>query len=325
MLALAPMVGVTDAAYRRIIAKYGKPDVMWTGFVPVNGLCSAGLKRLIHDLGRSEAEHPIVAQVYGCEPQDFRAAARLIAELGFDGVDINMGCPAREVEKRKAGAALMQTPQLAQDIVAAAKEGAGGLPVSVKTRVGYQDDEIDQWLGCLLEARPAAITIHARARGEAYNHPARWDAVARAAALAREVQAAGEERTLIIGNGDVQSTSEARQRAAESGCDGVMIGRRILGDPWLFNERRNKNELAVLEILDVMLEHTATFIELYDGIKPLELMKKHLKAYAHGFEGAPQLRAGLMRAKTYAEMQAVTAQFSRQSGETQLALSATCG
>lgn len=309
LIVLAPMAGVTDAAYRRIIAKYGKPHVMWTGFVPAAGLCSKGLSRLVHDLGMTEAERPIVAQLYGCVPEDFRGAARVIAELGFDGVDINMGCPSREVEKRKAGAALMLAPELAQEIVLAAKDGAGSLPVTVKTRTGYRGGELDHWLGSLLAAHPAAITLHARARDEAYNFPARWDAVARAVGLARAAQSEGEARTLIIGNGDVRSMGEARQRAAESGCDGVMIGRRILGNPWLFNEQVRKEDLAVAEVLDVMLEHTAAFIELFGRLRPLEQMKKHIKAYAQGFDGAAQLRARLMLASSYPELREIAVQF----------------
>jgi nifR3 family TIM-barrel protein len=308
-LTLAPMSGVTDAPYRRIIAKYGKPDVMWTGFLPADGLASAGRRTLIHDLGKSEAEHPIVAQIVGCKPGEIRAAAQLIAELGFDGVDINMGCPVRDVERRHAGAALMRLPELAQELILAAKEGAGGLPVSVKTRIGYRRDEIDEWLGNLLAVRPAAITIHARARDEAYDRAARWGVVARAVELARVAQADETARTLIIGNGDVQSTGEARQRALESGCDGVMIGRRVRGNPWLFNEQVHKEDLSPQQILEVMLEHTAAFVELYGGIKPLEMMKKHLKAYAQGFEGATQLRARLMQAADYAAMREITTQF----------------
>jgi len=317
LLVLAPLAGVTDAAFRRIVAKYGKPDVMWTEFIPAGGLCSAGLSRLAHDLWKTEAEQPIVAQIYGCRPQEFRDAARLIASLGFAGVDINMGCPARDVEKRKAGAALIRMPQLAREIVEAAKEGAGELPVSVKTRIGYRSNEVDSWLGALLEARPAAITIHARTRDEASRVPARWDVVAQAVKLVREVQSGDAPRSLIIGNGDVKDTEAARRRAAESGCDGVMIGRGIFGNPWLFNSTVKKEDLAVSEILDVLLEHTALFIELFSQLKPLELMKKHFKAYVNGFEGASPLRVRMMAAADFAELRSIVQEFKSGCTEEQ--------
>lgn len=309
LLVLAPLAGVTDAAFRRIIAKYGKPDAMWTEFVPAGGICSAGLSRLAHDLWKTDAEQPIVAQIYGCRPADFRGAAKLIAEMGFAGVDINMGCPARDVERRKAGAALIRLPELAREIVLAAQEGAGGLPVSVKTRIGYHNNEVEDWLGQLLEAQPAAVTIHARTRDEASRVPARWDVVAQAVKLRDQVQGTGQARTLIIGNGDVPDTDAARQHARQYGCEGVMLGRAVFGNPWLFSPSACKADLEVAEILDVLLEHTATFVELFAGLKPLELMKKHFKAYVNGFRGAAALRIHLMNAGSFGEIRRILSEF----------------
>jgi nifR3 family TIM-barrel protein len=302
---LAPMSGVTDAPYRRIIAKYGRPDVTWTEFVSADGLCSPGRARMIHDFWYTEAERPIVAQIYGARPESFRGAAQLIAELGFDGVDINMGCPAREVEKRCAGAALIKRPELAQQIIEAAKDGAGSLPVSVKTRIGYRDNQLDEWLAALIEAGPAAITIHARTRDEMSKVPARWETVAEAAQLARELRPDPATRPLIIGNGDVPDLDAGRARIAQAQCDGVMIGRGIFGNPWLFNREVDRAQLPVREVLDVMLEHTATYVELFGSFRPLELMKKHFKAYVTGFEGANEMRIKLMAAEDYAEIAAI--------------------
>ncbi|MDP2630271.1 MAG: tRNA-dihydrouridine synthase, partial [Candidatus Uhrbacteria bacterium] len=137
IMCLAPMADVTDAAFRRIIAKYGKPDVMWTEFVSVDGLCSVGREKLLPDLWYTDAERPIVAQLFGCNPENFYKAALLIQELGFDGIDINMGCPIKKIEKQGAGSALIKDPQLAAKIIQETKRGAGKLPVSVKTRLGH--------------------------------------------------------------------------------------------------------------------------------------------------------------------------------------------
>ncbi len=295
--ALAPMSGVTDAAYRSIIARYGRPDLMCTEFVPADGLDSAGRDNLRYNLWKSEAERPVVAQIYGGTPESYIGAARFIAELGFDGVDINMGCPARVVEKRRAGAALIRHQRLARQIVAAAQEGAGELPVSVKTRIGYSENEIEHWLACLIAAQPAAVTIHARTRDEESRVPARWDVIAEAVRIAREIEPNAERRPLIVGNGDVASLEEARRRAAETGCDGVMIGRGIFGNPWFFNPAVEREELPLEQVLEVMLEHAELYASMYDGIKPLDQMKKHFKAYVSGFDGAAEVRARLMEAQ----------------------------
>jgi nifR3 family TIM-barrel protein len=310
---LAPLAGVTDAAFRRVIARWGKPPAMWTEFVSADGLCSAGRDNILHDLWYSEAERPIVGQLVGGNPESFRQAARLLVELGFDGVDINMGCPVREVEKRKAGAALIRHPQLAAEIVAAAKDGAGHLPVSVKTRIGYRENEIEPWLTALIDAQPAAITIHARTRDEMSKVPARWDVVADAAALARRLCPDAAQRPLIIGNGDVATPADALRHAALSGCDGVMIGRGIFGNPWLFSTTVRKEDLPLAEVLDVLLEHTSMYVELLGARKPIELMKKHFKAYVHGFDGAAELRAALMATMDYDELKATIARLKSEA------------
>ncbi|MFH1170064.1 MAG: tRNA-dihydrouridine synthase [Candidatus Vogelbacteria bacterium] len=232
---LAPMANVTDAAFRRIIAKYGKADVMFTEFVSADGLCHPkGREKLLIDLIYSESERPIVAQLFTAHPEKMEEAARLIQKLGFDGLDINMGCPDRAVEKQGAGAMLMKNPKLAQEIIQAAQTGAPKLPISVKTRLGYYRDELDPpaggWLSALLETDLAAITIHARTRKEMSKVPAHWEAITRAVKIRNDLKS----QTLIIGNGDVADLAEARQRAEETSADGIMLGRAIFGNPWLF-------------------------------------------------------------------------------------------
>lgn len=293
------MADVTDAAFRRIIAKYGKPDVIWTEFVSADGLCSPGREILLNDLMFTEAERPIVAQLFSSRPEKMERAAKLVRDLGFDGVDINMGCPDRSVEKQGAGAALIRDPSLAQQVILAAKEGGGGLPVSVKTRVGYNRVGIETWIPKLLDTKLAALTIHARTRKEMSLVPARWEHVREVVRL-RDTLAPD---TLVIGNGDVENLADAHAKALEYGADGVMLGRAIFGNPWLF--ALSGQPVPVRERLRVMVEHTKLFEELLGGVKSFAVMKKHYKAYANGFDGARDLRARLMDAEYSAEVEEI--------------------
>lgn len=305
--ALAPMADVTDAAFRRIVAKYGKPDVLWTEFVAVDGLLSPGKEVLLKDLMYTEEERPIVAQVFGSKPDHFFKVAALIAELGFDGIDINMGCPDKNVEKQGGGASLMKHPKLAQEIIAATKEGAPGLPVSMKTRVGYNVVELDTWLPALLDAKPAAITVHARTRKEMSDVPARWEHIAKA------VQIAKGTGTLIIGNGDVKDLGDAQKKAEETGADGIMLGRAIFGNPFLF-QGSTLDEVPIEKRFSIMLEHTKLFMELLGDVKNFAVMKKHYKAYVNGFDGAKELRVRLMDAEGVSEVEAIVTNFLSNTG-----------
>lgn len=301
ILALAPMANVTDAAFRQIIAKYGKPAVMWTEFVSCDGLCSPGRERLLIDLKFSDTERPIVAQFFGSKPENFYKCAQLAQELKFDGIDINMGCPDRAVEKQGAGAALIKNPALAKKIISETKRGAGNLPVSVKTRLGYHTDILSQWLPHLLETELAAITLHARTRKEMSAVPAHWDQVREAV----RIRNAEKSKTLILGNGDAQDVNEAKARAAETGADGIMIGRGIFGNPWLFNSDFSRDQIPLLPLLErfkVMLEHTRLFEKTLGLHKSFDTMKKHFKAYVAGFDGAKELREELMKTKSAAEV-----------------------
>lgn len=288
---LAPMADVTDAPFRRIIANYGMPDVMYTEFVSADGLFLGGKDALVKDLEFTEAERPIVAQFFTSSPERMKKAAELTVKLGFDGIDINMGCPDKAIEKQGAGAKLMKNPELAKELIASAKEGAGSLPVSVKTRVGYNKDELDEWLPILLEAEPAVIIIHARTRKQMSKVPADWSYVKRAVEIRNKL---GSD-TLIVGNGDVTDLKDAKQKAKETGADGVMLGRAIFGNPWLFDE--SKREVSIEEKLKVLVEHTKLFEEIAPQ-KNFSIMKKHYKAYVQGWNGAKELRIKLMEAKT---------------------------
>ena len=306
---LAPMADVTDAAFRQMIAKYsrhgepgGGPDVFWTEFVSADGLCSQGREVLLRDLAFTEREHPIVAQIFGSHPEHMRQTAALVKELGFDGIDINMGCPDKSIEKQGAGAAHIKDPKLAQEVIRAVMEGAGGLPVSVKTRVGYNQEDLEGWLGAILETKTAVLTVHARTRKELSLVPARWELVKRAKELAEGTG------TLIIGNGDVQDLADAQAKADASGADGVMIGRGVFGTPWLFDRARTTPP-TLAEKFEIMIEHTHLYEKLLGDIKNFAIMKKHYKAYVNGFDGAKELRVQLMDAKNADEIEGIAREF----------------
>lgn len=305
---LAPLANVTDAAFRRLIATYSKPAgpaVFWTEFVSADGLCLAneeGRQKLMRDLLYTEAERPIVAQFFTATPDHMEKAAALAQELGFDGIDINMGCPDKSIEKQGAGAKLIMTPKLAQELIAAAKRGAPDLPVSVKTRLGYNKDILEDWLPALLAAKPAAVTVHARTRKEMSKVPARWERVKRAVEIRNELKS----DALIIGNGDALDLDDARKKVAESGADGAMLGKAIFGRPWLFDPSKNP---TVEEKLQIAVEHTKLFEQLLGDIKSFAIMKKHFKAYVEGFPGAKELRMQLMEAADAAEVKGIVEGF----------------
>lgn len=342
LFVLAPMADVTDAAFRRIIAKYsrmgaraqaalnehvaGGPDAMWTEFVSADGLARApkiGRDKLLRDLVYSDAERPIIAQFFTSNPAHMEQAAELAVELGFDGIDINMGCPDKSIEKQGAGASMIKNPRVARRVLRAAIRGAAqaaqrlgkSVPaVSVKTRIGYGKNELATWLPALLAERPALITVHARNRKELSLVPARWEHVREAVEIRDRLQAhlPVAQRTLIFGNGDARNLADAREKAAISGADGVMLGRAIFGNPWLFDESAamhavehfyNKTQIA--ERLRVMVEHTELFEKLLGDLKNFSIMKKHYKAYVNGWEGAKELRAVLMQTNSAAEVKSV--------------------
>ena len=287
IMCLAPMADVTDASFRRIIAKYGKPDVMWTEFVSADGLFRGGYDALIHDLKYTEAERPIVAQFFSRDPAFMKRAAELAVELGFDGVDINMGCPDKNVCKQGAGAAMIQEPDVAVSVIKATMEGAGELPVSVKTRIGFNAIETDTWIPTLLETDLAAITLHCRTKKEKSKVPAHWDEVGKAV----EIRDSLGSDTLILGNGDVEDLEDAQNKVKESGADGAMLGRAIFGNPWLFS---NQPRPDLSERLKVLREHIKLFDELLGDVKNFAVMKKHFKSYIQGSNSNKSLVRQLM-------------------------------
>jgi nifR3 family TIM-barrel protein len=308
---LAPMADVTDCVFRQIINKYGKPPVFWTEFVSADGLAHpVAREKLLIDLKYTPGEHPIVAQIFGGKPENIREAAKLCAELGFDGVDINMGCPEKNIQKQCACAALIKDPKLAREIIRAAKEGAGNLPVSVKTRIGYNKNEIETWVPELLAENIAVLTVHLRTKKEMSDVPAHWEVMKRIIELRDKLA----PNTLILGNGDVKDLKDAKQKVLETGCDGVMLGRAIFGNPWLFaplakGELPKAEGVKVKEKLLVMLEHTKLFEKELGQYKNFAIMKKHYKAYVNGFDGAKELRVKLMEAENATQVEQITNDF----------------
>lgn len=323
-MAMAPMADVTDFAYRSIIAKRAKPDVFYTEFVSADGLMHpVGRERLLVDLKYSEIERPIVAQIWSGRPANIEGAARLVRELGFDGVDINMGCPDKGVEKQGGGAGLIRDLDLARQIIDSALEGAGGeIPVSVKTRIGY--NSIDhEWLGMLACSGISSFTLHLRTRKEMSKVPAHWELMQDLRETIRFSTAspflrglpdrpnpAGGRHSknsdsfsppLLIGNGDVRDLEDARQKVKSSGADGAMLGRAIFGNPWLFANLDVKRP-SWPEVFETIIEHTELFQETYideptrEGKKPYKsfaIMRKFFGAYLSSHPQASQIRAEL--------------------------------
>ncbi len=303
---MAPMADVTDVAFRALVAKRGKPDVFWTEFVSADGLYHTreiakmddATNPLLRDLQFTEDQRPIVAQIFSSKPEMIAYATKLVAELGFDGVDINMGCPDRSIEKQGAGASLMKNPKLAVEIIRVAQESSS-LPVSVKTRIGYNKESLEKWLPALLSANPSAITLHLRTRKEMSNVPAGWELMKKAVEIRNSIN----PNVLLIGNGDVQDLADARAKASEYGCDGVMLGRAMFGNPWVFTNRQPET-INIQEKLEALTELAKNF-EKITPPKHFAILKKHIKAFVTGFAGAAELRAELMRAESAAELEAI--------------------
>jgi len=352
IVGLAPMDGVTDAVFRFITARYGRPDITFTEFTAVDRIVS-GHDPDLADLYYSEIERPVIAQIFGTDPEAFYRTAHLIGELGFDGIDINMGCPSKTIAGNGAGAGLIRTPELAAGILRRTRQGirdwAEGqsidqiglpidavltvrrmrtrrfdrhpdsiaaplrrlIPVSVKTRLGYNTIVVEDWIPFLLSESPAAISLHGRTLVQNYRGEADWNSIARAVEIAR-----GSE-TLILGNGDIQSSESAVRRIRETGVDGVLIGRGAMGHPWIFNSAESiraavnfnlplppDRSVPPAEKLALAWEHAELF-EKKRGRTPFRVVRKHLSAYCHAFPGASELRHRLVRVESLHELESL--------------------
>ena len=298
---LAPMEDVTDTVFRRVVLAAGPPDLLVTEFTSTDGLCTAGRPRVIGRLRFTAGERPLIAQIWGNRPDYYRRVAAEVREMGFDGLDINMGCPVRKIIERGSCGALIKNPSLASELIAAAKDGASGLPVSVKTRIGISSSRAEEWLGFLLAQGIAALTVHGRTVAQQSEGTADWGAVALAVRLRNETA----PRTLIVGNGDVKTAESFRSRAAESGADGVMIGRGIFENLFLFRAVRGESEAREFSLLSPedkiawFRRHIALHEETWGRAGRFDTLKKFAKTYLRAFEGAGRLIDSIMHTRTH--------------------------
>lgn len=315
VVALSPMDGVTDAAFRYIVCKYSNPAFTMTEFTNVEGLSRGAVQMLIAFL-YDESERPVIAQLYGVEVGSYYKATLMMCALGFDGVDINMGCPANKVAKKGSGAGLIRTPELAREIIRSCKKASkdwangatleeAGVPegmikriaemnvgrsvkrdqiaISVKTRVGFDKKIGAEWTKIILEEEPANISMHGRTLKQMYMGLADWEEIAKCAEVCK-----GSGVTLL-GNGDVMSMDDARDKIRDYGVDGVLVGRATFGNPWFFGEV----EPTVEDRKRVALDHCRRFAEA--DYAPFHNIRKHLAWYCKGFEGCRELRMKLMQ------------------------------
>lgn len=291
IFSLAPMEDVTDIVFRNVVAKVGRPDLFYTEFVNVDGLNSKGKEKVMHRLRYGATEMPIIAQLWGSNPENFFKSAKLVKEMGFSGVDINMGCSVKKVSNHGSGSGLILSPGLALEIIKSTKEGAGDLPVSVKTRLGWDGVDIDGWIKLLLEQQLRVLTVHCRtARGkEAIN--ANWSYMERIVELRNEIS----PNTLLFANGDVLSVKQGKEYARRYGIEGVMIGRAAISNPWIFSGRE---DITDLERFELFKYHLQIFEKLWGNTKDFSMLKKFFKAYIKDFDGAKELREKFMESKS---------------------------
>ena len=302
---LAPMEDVTDTVLRQVIARSGKPHVFFTEFTNVEGMFSKGERLVNQRLQYTEEERPLVAQIWGTKPENFYKAAKKLIDMGFDGIDLNMGCPASGVMQKGACSGLINNRPLAKEIIDATKAGAEGyIPVSIKTRLGFRAIDF-AWIQFVLEQKPAVLTVHARTVSEMSKVPAHWDKLKTVV----EMRNALHSETLIIGNGDVKSLHEARQKVTEAGADGAMIGRGIFENPYLFSENITLSDKTPEEKMHLLLEHMRLWTDTWGDAKHFPVLRKFFKVYASGFPGAQELRIQLMETQNPAETEQIVASF----------------
>lgn len=305
---LAPMDGVTDMVFRQIVTQIGKPDVLFTEFVACDGLMSDGRKRVEQSLLFKPNEQPVVAQIWGANPKNFYESAKYIKKLGFSGIDINMGCPHRPVVKGGACSSLIKNHSTAEEIIKATKEGAGGLPVSVKTRTGFETENIEEWIGFLLKQNLAALTIHLHTVAELSKTPAHWELMIKIL----EMRDKYAPETVIIGNGEIASLNEVKEKYKKYGCDGFMIGRGIFANPWLFDGSMEKAGIPIEERFETFIKHINLYEKTWGNKKNYANLKKFCKAYINNFQGASRYREKIMEAKSLEELRENVAVCRRQ-------------
>lgn len=322
-MSVAPMADVTDSVFRKLISKYsrmqsgGGPDIMWNEFVSADGLVhELGREHLISDLKYSESERPILAQLFGSNSANIQKSAELCASLGYDGIDLNMGCPDRTIMEQGAGSALINTPNVAKEIIRNAKLGAPSLPITVKTRIGYNTISWQEWLPNILDEGVNAITIHLRTRKELSLVDAHYELATEIVKWIRDTYGyPSDGGPFVFLNGDVKSLEMAHRIFNAHKPDGVMVGRGVFGKPWFFDLNGELKPKNLQELFDIVKEHTRMY-EVKLSHKSFAIMKKHFKAYINNFDNAKDLRIELMNAKNSKEISNILDRFLTESGDT---------
>jgi len=298
---LAPMEAVTDVVFRHVVANAARPDIFFTEFTNASSFCSpAGVHSTRGRLTFTPDEQPMVAQIWGSKPEEFAQMAKGLKDMGYKGIDINMGCPDKSVVKNGAGSGLIRTPKLAAELIAAAKEG--GLPVSVKTRLGYSStDEWRAWLTHILKQDVVNLTIHLRTRKEMSKVDAHFEMVPEIKKLRDEIA----PQTLLTINGDIRDRQHGMELVERYGVDGIMIGRGIFHDPFAFETK--KREHSREELLGLLTLQLDLFDKYSEELEPrrFEPLKRFFKIYVRDFPGASELREQLMHTKSTDEVRAI--------------------
>lgn len=297
------MENVTDTVFRRIVRQCGSPDVFFTEFTRVEQVAAYPRRGLPWRMRFRAEERPLVVQIWGTNPELYHRSAAIVADLGYDGVDINMGCPVRKIRNKGSCSGLIINPSLAAEIVQATREGArsGGhdLPVSVKTRIGYDRPITEEWIGFLLQQQIDLLTVHGRTAFQESEGPVAYDEIARAVRL-RDAVAPG---TRILANGDIRSVADGMRVVSGTGADGVMIGRGIFADPFLFSHlngtAREYSGLSAGEKIELMRRHILLHRDNWAGERNYEVLKRFYKIYLVGFDGADRLRDRLNQTADY--------------------------
>ncbi len=298
---LAPMDDVTDTVFRQVIAKNQAPDVFFTEFVNVDGLMSRGRKNIIQKLAFTNEEKPLIAQIWGKTPQNYQIIASELVAMGFSGVDINMGCPDKSVVKNGCCSALINNPDLAVEIIKSVKKGVNGrVPVSVKLRTGF--NEVDfSWPELILKQGIDMLTVHGRTTKEMSKVPARWDDIKQVRILRDGIA----PNTMVVGNGDVLSREQGEELADDSGVDGIMIGRAVFNNPFVFQKNSQWLEASQKARLEAYKMYVELFLKTYPPearIRNWHSLKRMAKMYIHGLEEASKFRHSLVRSESADEM-----------------------
>lgn len=307
---LAPMEDVTDVVFRHVVSEAGRPDVFFTEFTNSESYCHPDGKDSVRGrLTFTEDEQPIVAHIWGDKPEYFREMSIGMAEAGFKGIDLNMGCPVPNVAGKGKGCGLIRRPEVAAELIQAAK--AGGLPVSVKTRLGYSRvDEWREWLTHILQQDIVNLSIHLRTKKEMSKVDAHWELIPEIKKLRDEVA----PHTLLTINGDIPDRQTGLKLAEEYGVDGIMIGRGVFKNPFAFEEE--PKEHSSKELLDLLRLHLDLF-DKYSALeaRPFKPLRRFFKIYVRGIRGAGELRNQLMSTETTDEVRALLDEFEQQNAD----------